>query len=197
MLLIVDTLSRWAGIKDENDAGAAMEAYAPLKDASGKHGLAGLLLRHARKGGGDIGEAGRGSSGFSGEADILVDLRRLEGKQASANFRQLETLGRFGEPLQIVIELTPDGYRNVGTREDVDATAAASLLLKVLPESRDEAQPAAQLREEVNSEEKLKAKVTLAAARMALNRLHEEGKVGRLGAGKRGDPHLYWKADAE
>lgn len=196
-LLVVDTLSRWAGIVDENDAGAAMKAYAPLKDAAGKDGLAGLLLRHARKGGGEIGEAGRGSSGFSGEADILVDLRRIDGKQVSPNRRQLEILGRFGDQVQLVIELTPDGYRNLGTHDEVDTTAAASLVLRVLPASGDEAQTVPQLRDEVNSDEKLKPKVTADAVRMALNRLHDDKEVQRKGAGKKGNPYLYWRGDHE
>lgn len=190
-LVVVDTLSRWAGIKEENDAGPAMEAYAPLKDAAGKYEIAFLCLRHARKGGGDIGEAGRGSSAFAGDADILADLRRLEKKQASPNMRALEILGRFGA-LEILVELTPDGYRNAGSREDVIAEAVGPRLLEAAPASEDAAMTADQIREEANRDES-GLPIAKAAATMALGRLVKREELHRSGKGKKGDPFRYWR----
>ena len=55
--LVVDTLGQFAGIKGdaENNAGAALEAVGPLQEAAATDGLAVMILRHERKGGGDVG----------------------------------------------------------------------------------------------------------------------------------------------
>lgn len=116
----------------------------------------------------------------------------LDGRQDYPNRRQLETLGRFGDPLQLVIELTPGGYSNLGARGDVDANFAARVLLNVLPETQDDAQTAQQLTEKINSSEDREPKVKDAAIRMALTRLHKDREIERDGKGKKGDPHRYW-----
>src|SRR5207302_5356744 len=79
--LVVDTLGQWAGIRGEgeNSAGDALEAVRPLQEAASLHGIAVLIIRHARKGGGEVGDDGRGSSAFAGAVDIVVSLRRPEG----------------------------------------------------------------------------------------------------------------------
>ena len=60
-LLVVDTLGQFAGVRGdaENDAGAALEAMAPLQQAAAS-GLAVIVSRHDRKAGGDVGESGAG-----------------------------------------------------------------------------------------------------------------------------------------
>jgi hypothetical protein len=57
-VLFVDTLGQFAGIAGdrENSAGDAMEAMRPLQEAAAK-GLAVVLTRHERKGGGEVGES--------------------------------------------------------------------------------------------------------------------------------------------
>jgi hypothetical protein len=47
--------------------------------AAGSAGLAVLMLRHERKGGGEVGESGRGSSAFAGAVDVILQLKRPEG----------------------------------------------------------------------------------------------------------------------
>jgi hypothetical protein len=72
-LLVVDTLPQFAGVRGdaENNAGAALEAVAPLQVAAGD-GLAVIVLRHERKSGGEVGDSGRGSSAYSGACDIVL-----------------------------------------------------------------------------------------------------------------------------
>jgi AAA domain len=64
-VLVVDTLTRFAGIHGdgENNAGDADAASAPLLRAAA-NGLAVVSVRHERKAGGDVGDSGRGSSAF-------------------------------------------------------------------------------------------------------------------------------------
>lgn len=71
--LVVDTLSQWAGVDDENDASQARKAMNPLLQAAAT-GLAVLMVRQSRKDGGQIHNAGRGSSAFAGAASILLHL---------------------------------------------------------------------------------------------------------------------------
>jgi hypothetical protein len=74
-LLIVDTLSQWAGLSgdSENDSGTAIEAMNPLQFAAAQ-GLAVIVVRHERKSGGEISDAGRGSSAFGGVVDVILSL---------------------------------------------------------------------------------------------------------------------------
>src|SRR5262249_11307685 len=109
-LVITDTIGQWAGLRGdaENANGSQMEAAAPLQDAAAR-GLAMIVSRHERKGGGEVGESGRGGSAFSGAMDIVVSLRRGEGK-TKPTVRLLQTLSRFTEtPDSLVIDLTPRG----------------------------------------------------------------------------------------
>ena len=75
--LFVDTLSDWAEIKGEgeNITGLAYESMAPLQRVA-EAGLAVLVVRHDRKSGGEISDSARGSSAFSGVADIVLGLQR-------------------------------------------------------------------------------------------------------------------------
>ncbi|MBI4299113.1 MAG: AAA family ATPase [Chloroflexi bacterium] len=137
-LLVVDTLARWAGLKDdsENNSGAAMEAMAPLEEAAAQ-GLAVLISRHDRKSGGEIGDSGRGSSAFSGISDIIITLRRADTKGHPSR-RQITGVGRFdGIPESLVVEWKDGKYLALGDRIDVERIEAREKLLAGLPGSDD------------------------------------------------------------
>ena len=93
-LLIVDTLPGLAGLEGdaENSAGHALAALRPLQEADAPD-LAKLVIRHTRKSGGNLVEAGRGSSAFAGEADVLVSISKPMG--ARPTVRRFEAIGRF------------------------------------------------------------------------------------------------------
>ena len=78
-VLIIDTLAQFAGLRgdEENNAGAALRALAPVQRAAGT-GLAVELTRHERKSGGEPGESARGSSAYGGAADIIVAYQKPE-----------------------------------------------------------------------------------------------------------------------
>jgi RecA-family ATPase len=61
VLLIVDTLGKLAGFKDddENSAGKVMTALTPLQELSSELNVAVLVTRHDRRAGGDVSESGR------------------------------------------------------------------------------------------------------------------------------------------
>ena len=186
-LLVVDTLGKLAQVKEENDAGEGGRLMVPLQNAA-HEGLAVIVCRHERKGGGDVGESGRGSSAISGDVDVILQLRRPEGNQPKSR-RVIESLSRYAQtPEKVVIELTEDGYILLGDEEAVtlnDALRKVSAHLHGLFEQK-ETDATATLDELVNELD-----MTRAAIQRALKELEYRGEVTRSGEGKRGKPFRY------
>jgi hypothetical protein len=188
-IIVVDTIGQWGGLKGdaENSNGAQMEAAAPLQDAAA-HGLAIIVSRHERKGGGEVGESGRGGSAFSGAMDIVVSIRRGEGK-TKATVRVLHCLSRFSEtPDSLVIDLTEDGYVPLGTSGTVAVLEAETELLDRMPRDANDGLPLEHLR-------MMEPVIARSSAKAAIKNLIASGKVHRLGTGKKGDAHRYFSTD--
>jgi len=187
-VMMVDTLGQFAGLRGdrENDAGAAQEAMRPLQEAAAR-GLAVVLTRHERKGGGEVGESGRGSSAFGGAVDIILSIRRAEGN-VRPTVRVIESLSRFEEtPDKLVIELTPEGYRSLGNATAFAEKEARRAILEIVPAT---AENAITMNDLLGKAEVHDLKRT--AAQEALRGLVEQGKVTRIGAGKKGDAYRYF-----
>ncbi len=188
-VIIVDTISTWAGLRgdSENSNGDQLAAAEPLQDAAAK-GLAVIVTRHERKGGGDVGESGRGGSAFSGAVDIIVSIRRGEGR-TKPTVRVLQALSRFSEtPDNLVIDLTEHGYVVLGDRGTVATLEAEHSLLDRLPAHKADALDLETLRT-------VEPIIATTAAKAAVKNLLNAGQAGRLGHGKRGDPYRYFKTD--
>ena len=195
-VLIVDTLPAWAGLTGdrENNSGDALEALDPLQRAAAG-GLAVVLVRHDRKGGGTVGESGRGSSAFAGAVDTLLHIGRPEG-HTDPNQRQLDAISRFdGVPDSVIVEraipnafpLSPTGsrfekhfYRALGAPGPLAADAALAAILDTL---------------------KTGITLTVAELKTALPHLAPAAitkalspvpaQVERTGGGKKGSPYAY------
>jgi len=127
-VLIVDTFGPWAGLAgdSENDAGAGLAAIAPLQAAAAQNGLAVIIIRHERKGSGEVGESARGSTAIGGAVDVIVSLRRLGSLDKHPTRRRLLALSRFDEtPAELLIDLTETGYVIVPPEEADDAKSEA------------------------------------------------------------------------
>jgi hypothetical protein len=185
-LLVVDTLSPFAGLKGdaENNAGNAMAAMEPLKKAAGVHDLAVDVIRHERKGGGDIGESGRGSSAFIAEVDIHLSMRRVEGNNPDA--RQIESLIRYDEtPDKLIIELTNVGYAARGSEKQIKFRETLDELKALIPDNPDHAVEESKLIDGVDAGRD--------TVRSTLNTLRDRGEVDRIGEGKKGSPYRYYR----
>jgi hypothetical protein len=192
-LLIVDTLGQFAGIRGdgENSAGAANEAMEPLQEAAAR-GLAVVLTRHERKGGGEVGESGRGSSAFGGAVDIILSLRRGDGN-VRPTVRVIESLSRFDEtPDKLVIELVDGGYRSLGDATAFAEREAISAIEEVLPASEENAMPTADIVDKLKEQNIGRTTVSTALSNLANFRA-----IVRVGAGKRGDPYRYYRPTLE
>jgi hypothetical protein len=181
-LLVIDTLSRFAGIDGdgENDAGKADAAMAPLQMAAAD-GLAVIVVRHERKAGGDVGDSGRGSTAFGGATDIILAIRRTE---AGGNVRKIHALSRFDEtPDALVMELTEAGYVVLGDDAAVALRAIQGKLRDGLPWGES---PGLSIQELAASLDASRTTV-----QRAIDGLIEAGEVRRAGTGHKGDPYRY------
>lgn len=186
VLLVIDTLGQFAGLRgdSENDAGAALEAIAPLQQALADD-LGILILRHDRKGGGEVGVSARGSSAFGGAVDVVLQIQRAEGN-SRPTLRVINALSRFSAtPDQLMIELTDDGYRALGDKTAVALDEAGRAIIAIAPTAEVDA---------VTEKDLLEATgIRRTVGQDALRHLIADNVIARLGEGKRGDPYRYWR----
>lgn len=185
-VLVVDTLPQWAGIHGdgENSAGDALAAITPLQEAASVGNLAVIVVRHSRKGGGDVGDDGRGSSAFTGAVDVVLSVRRPEGT-AEPSVRVIHALSRFSEtPETLALQLTPDGYVSLGNEAALAIETAKREVLEVAPRDPALAKTGDELIEA--------AKLRRTSGQEAIRALFEVGALQRTGVGKRGSPFAYW-----
>jgi hypothetical protein len=187
-LLIVDTLPQFAGLKgdSENNSGDAFEAMQPLQQAAAD-GIGTVIVRHERKAGGDVGDSGRGSSAFAGVVDIVLSLRKPNGR-SRRSVRALYALSRFSEtPAELLIELKGDAYISLGAPREAALREIKDSILAVAPKSESEA---------VDLKELAKgAEASRATAQRAVEELCGEGLMARVGEGKRGKPFRYFRLE--
>lgn len=192
-LLVVDTLGQFAGIRGdgENNAGDAHEAMKPLQKATAR-GLAVVITRHERKGGGEVGESARGSSAFGGAVDVILSIRRAEGN-VRPTVRVVESLSRFDEtPDKLVIELTDTGYRSLGDATAFAEKEAATAIVEFLPGKPEYATTTQEIVDRLKEQG-----IKRTTATEALAKLTDEGSIRRIGEGKRGNPYRYCKPTQE
>jgi hypothetical protein len=139
-MMVIDTIGRLAGIPGdaENTAGAAITAMRPLEGAAAD-GLSIVALQHARKGGGEPDEAGRGSSAWGGAADIIVSLTRC-GAAHPDTVREIRSVSRYEEtPDRVLIDLDEETheYRVLGDTAHVATDRARAALLQELGDRQE------------------------------------------------------------
>ena len=131
-LVIVDTISNFTRVDDENDASQASRAMDELRTIA-MTGAAVIYSRHDRKGGGDLGDSGRGSSAYSGYADILLQFGRAN-QEGHPTRRLLTAIGRFDEtPDEMIVELKAGQYVPLGSTGELERASARNLLLDLFP----------------------------------------------------------------
>jgi hypothetical protein len=116
-LVLLDTLSRFWRIKDENDNAEIIRAVGPLLEMAQRTECAVLVIHHEKKktgeDGGDDGiRAIRGGSALAGIVDQSLQLAKPHG--GGSNRRVLKAVGRYAEtPPELLIELEGTDYRRV------------------------------------------------------------------------------------
>jgi hypothetical protein len=102
-VIVLDTLSVIAGLDEEDHSGQAAKVMHQVRRLA-VAGFAVLILRHSRKTGGEVGDAGRGSSAISGYVDILLQIEPLRADDESGNVRVLKSRSRLGVYEPLVLE---------------------------------------------------------------------------------------------
>lgn len=184
-VLVVDTWPRWARIAEENAAGEVLATMTPIHEAAAT-GLAVVLAAHQRKARGSYGEGVRGSNALTGEVDVVVEIERatvIKDKTA----RVLLAVSRFDEtPENLVIALEDEGYVVRGDTETAKKEADRQAVLDAVLGAQQ-----ADVAEVAEATD-----LTKSTVRDHLNALHAAGRIGRTGAGKRGDPHVFVSTEA-
>lgn len=191
-LIVVDTLSQFAGLQgdDENNSGAAYVALEPLQRAA-QSGLALLLPRHERKGGGEVGDSARGSSAFGGAVDIILALQRPQGRAETV--RVLHAVGRTDPPPAITLDYRRDDglYVALGPETAVRHQEAKSVIRERLPFSFENGDTEKTIITRAVERDHVKA----GTARDALRELVESGEVQRRKVGRQ--RYIYWRSLAQ
>ena len=180
-LIIVDTLARFARVRDLNDYAEVTRALEPILAIARETGAHVLLVHHAKKGGGADGDAILGSSAIFGSVDCALMLRRSE------NARFLSSIQRYGTDLpETVIDLDSSQTPQVaGTREEYERRQIDARIVEFL-RTRGRA-----TEDEIDDAVEGRKAVKVRALRLLLG-----GAVSRTGEGKRNSPFLYAVADS-
>ena len=185
-LVVIDTWQAANPSQDENDATDTMAALAPLSQLS-EAGAAVLLVHHPKKGDAGQGQASRGSGALTGWVDTIVELRRFSTNDNRDRRRVLQAYGRFDEtPDQVVVELTDDGYRTIGTAGDAKQSDRLEVIAEILDSDW-------RTREDIRTRWPVGTipKPGTSTLRTDLNAGFEAGKWERQGEGRKGDPFVY------
>jgi replicative DNA helicase len=176
-LLIIDSLSTFWTVTDENDAAQVTHALKPLLALARETGACVLLIHHNRKSEGQFGDDIRGSGAISGMVDLVVTIHRHE----VPTQRVLRAVGRSNDtPAELIIELTDEGYRAIGDPSTATRQAKRARVLAALTRTP-------QLPKDIS----LAAKVGGQATRKFLNDLMASHEAVRTGAGTKSDPFRY------
>jgi DnaB-like helicase N terminal domain/AAA domain len=189
VLLVVDTLSHFCGLDEdsENDSGTAVTSMKPLQEIASQ-GIASLTVRHERKSGGEIGDAGRGSSAFGGAADTLLTLRRQQGN-GRPTIRKIECISRFdGLPAEALFEYIEGRYQYLGTESEIAEREAEAAILASAPECEEKAKTLDELLEG--------SEVARTTARRVITKL-VECQLKQIGKGKKGNPFRYFLSEKD
>jgi predicted ATP-dependent serine protease len=184
-LVVIDTLAGLWSVADENDAAHVTAALMPLNAITGA-GVALLLIHHLRKGDGTEGQASRGSGALPSFVDVVVEMRRNDGKADDAR-RVLTAYSRFDDtPVQNVLELSAGGYQVLGNRSEVGKGDRFRTIGHILASAPQPLTP-----EEVLKHWPEGAKPSLRSVEADLAEGFREKRWVRIGEGVRNDPYRY------
>jgi predicted ATP-dependent serine protease len=119
-LVVIDTLTQFWSVSDENSNSEVIREVTGLLDLAREMDAAVVLVHHERKSGGDEGRGIRGGSALFGLVDQALLLDRRHGGDPS--HRVLRTFGRYSEsPRQLILALDNTDYLNLGSNRDIDS----------------------------------------------------------------------------
>ena len=188
-VMLQNELARTGHFEDENDAAKIQQALNPLHPIT-EAGAGVLLVHHLKKGDAAVGQGSRGSGALMGFVDVIVEFKPYDLAHIRQDKRRvLDGLGRTDEtPEELVVELTDDGCRMVGTKAEATQHERLRVVADILEPTQDP----------MTSDEIRKAwpdnglaKPSVATMRRDLYAATEKGWFDTTGTGTRGDPVRY------
>lgn len=179
VLVIVDTLFRFANVKDANDYAQVIKVTTPLVDLARETGAHVCAVHHMGKGEREGADGILGSTAIFGSVDTAVILRRLDG------YRTISTIQRYGDDLPETVVCFNKASRSFalgGTKAEANEARVGAAILAALAGHR------AAVGEEVLLAD-VEGKTGL--KRTALRELVKSRSVARYGEGRKGKPFLY------
>ena len=137
-LAVIDPLAAFLPGRDENTAGAMMEALLPLQVLTAL-GMAVLLLHHPRKQSSAPGQMARGSGALSAHVEVVLEMKTISAEPDDRR-RRLMGFSRYPEtPTDRVIELNAEGtdYVSLGDLAEQEFVRGWPLLRLVLTGAKD------------------------------------------------------------
>jgi 5S rRNA maturation endonuclease (ribonuclease M5) len=177
--IVIDTFFKLLEISDLNDYVKTNNAIEPIFNLSKKYNVHILGIHHARKGGGEDGEATLGSTAIFGAVDTLIYLNKKDGKTT------VETIQRYGEKL----EPTVLNFDKDTKTFDIGVTVIEDKLEMISYDILEYLNIQSGWLLESEILEVISAKTGV--KRSSLRLLVEENKIQRIGSGRRGDPYRY------
>jgi hypothetical protein len=176
-LVLLDTLSRFWNIKNENDNAEVIQLISPILDLAHETDTAILLVHHDRKGGGDYGESIRGGSALFANVDQALLLKPRTGGDTTQ--RILKTLGRYSEsPGELIVGLNEDEWIVHGTPKEMGVEGDKRKILEAISEYPKDVKTLAE-----------EADINQKRVKKALDALDRE--TMKEGKGVKGDPFTY------
>lgn len=174
-VFILDTLSTFWNVDNENDAARVQAALLPLNHLL-ENKVAVLLIHHFRKSGGEEAVASRGSGALASYADVIMEFTRMA-QDLESSKRVLKSYSRFAEtPVEVVIELTDEGYQVLGSVGDVAKMAKLQMVINLLKQS-----PEGATTSELYDSQEEDGQITLRTIQRRINELKKLGKVKEVG----------------
>ena len=199
-LLLIDSLSYWWRIKNENDNAEVTQLLKPILELARDTNAAVGLIHHESKFGGRTkrgssgdGKSIRGGSALFAVVDQAILLDHRHG--GTGNQRVLKAIGRYAEsPSELIIALTGNpalsdpgeyGYSVLGTTNELTEEEAKAKLIAALGKEPQTVKSLAD-----------KAGVSEKRTRFYLDCLFHESAILRVGKGVKGDGYKYLNADS-
>ena len=177
-LVVIDSLSKYWDVTDENDAAQVTAAMRPIRQLAEDTDAAVVLIHHNRKSGGEDGVDIRGSVAIHATVDVAISMKRDKDHETR---RYLEATSRHDEtPRKLVVEFEDGVFRALGTASEVKSRENQSRLLEVLtdePLTIDEISEASELSKPVTQR--------------TTRQMFKNNTISRVGTGKRGDPFRF------
>jgi len=176
-LILMDTLSAFWRIENENDAAEMTKVVKPLLQLARESGACVLLIHHARKSEGQYGDEIRGSGALFAAVDVALVMKRHEVQTQ----RLLQAQSRYPEtPSEVVIELRDHGYEAIGDPAKVGKDARLAKLIASLSDQPEEADVLAK-----------RAGVSRREGYRLLRLLVEDERAQQDGKGVKGNPFRF------